>query len=216
MIRFSICVPVNLNIDRACLGGRDFTSQTLSTDHEDKSSQFFFLPGLLGKEEPKDAWTFKTMDSWKTTLCHTILFPDGAPPGLMERLTGSILNDFMTIGSAASDDITDSKIRLKEILCWRTAFFLRVAVDVVDAGVVLESLVDIFVILVDHESNYCVASDSMGVGMRRLIISARGQAGDHGSKIWKGQLNSMKFFTLRIASLVTNNILLQQVDICVS
>jgi hypothetical protein len=104
----------------------------------------------------------------------------------MERLTGSILNDFMTIGTAAPDGITDRDLRLKETFCWRTAFLLRIAIDVIDGGILVESLVDIFVSLVDQESSYCVASDSMGIGMRRLIISARGQAGDYGSKIWKG------------------------------
>jgi hypothetical protein len=104
----------------------------------------------------------------------------------MERLTGSILNDFITIGTATSDGITDTNLRLKETLCWRTAFLLRIAIDVIDGGVLAESLVDIYVSLVDQDSSYCVASDSMGVGMCRLVISARGQAGDYGSKIWKG------------------------------
>jgi hypothetical protein len=58
--------------------------------------------------------------------------------------------------------------------------------DCVEGGSVTESIVDIFVALVDSESSYCVASESLGVGMRKLIISARGQAGDNGSKIWAG------------------------------
>jgi hypothetical protein len=79
LVRFSVFVPVDLQIDRTCLGGRDYTpnSLTCESDQEDKAPKFFFLPSLLGHEEPKDAWTFKTVDSWKTTLCHTVLFPDG-------------------------------------------------------------------------------------------------------------------------------------------
>lgn len=95
---------------------------------------------------------------------HTVLFPDGSPPGLMERLIGSILNDFYTLSTGTSDGITDLNLRLKETLCWRTAFFLRLAVDVIDGAGVAESIVDIFVTLVDPESNYCVSSDTMGVG----------------------------------------------------
>lgn len=62
MVRFSICVPIDLTIDRACLGGRQYTSYAAphESEQEDKPPQIFFLPGLLGKEEPKDAWTFKT------------------------------------------------------------------------------------------------------------------------------------------------------------
>lgn len=166
LVRFSVFVPVDLTCDRACLGGKDFTHFNANgiDSYEDGHAKFFFIPSLLGPEEPKDAWTFKSVDSWKTTLCHTIVFPDGSPPGLMERLTGSILNDFNTTSASASDGITDTSLRLKETLCWRSAFLLRIAVDVIDGGTVAESIVDIFVTLVDQESVYCVASDSMSVG----------------------------------------------------
>jgi hypothetical protein len=87
----------------------------------------------------------------------------------MERLTGSILNDLITISSAAPDGLTDPNLRLKEVLCWRTAFFLRTAVDVLDNGTVTESIVDIFVTLVDQSSPYCVASDEMGIGKSNLL-----------------------------------------------
>ena len=82
----------------------------------------------------------------------------------MERLTGSILNDFNTASASASDGITDTSLRLKETLCWRSAFLIRIAMDVIDGGTVAESIVDIFVTLVDQESSYCVASHSMSVG----------------------------------------------------
>jgi hypothetical protein len=51
-------------------------------------------------------------------------------------------------------------------------------------GEIRESTVEIFCYLVDGESHLCVASESMGVGMRRLILSAKGQVGDGGKEIW--------------------------------
>jgi hypothetical protein len=75
LVRFNVFVPVDLTIDKACLGGRDYTgfegdpdSFPFSSVNEGKAPKFFFLPSLLGPEEPKEAWTFKTAESWKTTL----------------------------------------------------------------------------------------------------------------------------------------------------
>ena len=46
-----------------------------------------------------------------------------------------------------------------------------------------ESIVEIFANLADRDSHLCVGSNYMGVGMRRLIVSGRGQVGDGGKKI---------------------------------
>lgn len=161
------------------------------------STQYFFLPSLLGGGEPPDIWTFKTAESWKTTLCHSILFPDGVPPGLMERITSTVLGDLYTNPSSAGDSDAFEmpygrgavgQLRIKETLCWRSAFFLKLSREEVDSatGEVQQSIVEVFATLVDQESKLCVAADSMGVGMRRLIFSAKGQSGDLTSKIWSG------------------------------
>jgi len=101
----------------------------------------------------------------------------------MERLIGSVLNDLFTLSSTAPDGITDQTLRLKETYCWRNSFFLRTVVEVDDGGIVVENIVDIFAILVDQGSSYCVASNSMGLGMHKLILSARGQAVRHPLRI---------------------------------
>ena len=75
---------------------------------------------------------------------------------------------------------------LKEILCWRTAFFLKLGTEVKNEnGELRESVVEIFAYMVDRESHLCVGSDVMGDGMKRLVVSA-GQVGDGGRKIWNG------------------------------
>jgi len=55
-----------------------------------------------------------------------------------------------------------------------------------EIGEIKESVVEIFAHLVDHDSHLCVGSDFMGAGMRRLVMSAKGQVGDFGRKIWRG------------------------------
>lgn len=204
-MRFGVFVPIDLSICRY-LGGKDYSRHIEYSDYQAATSsngaeaaqaaKFFFLPSLLGPGDANisDIWTFKTVESWKTTICHSILFPDGVPPGLMERLTASILSDLYTnpdndsilLGTKSSQK-DSGPLRIKEILCWRSAFFLKIGTGAQkSSGVLNESIVEIFATLVDHDSPLCVASDLMGLGMRRLIFSGKGQAGDMGSKIWKG------------------------------
>jgi GTPase SAR1 family protein len=202
LIRFGVFVPIDLSIEKALLGGKDYagqeddappsevsigdTTKTAPTTagHSPLQARFFFLPSLLGPGEPAEAWTYKTSESWKITLAHSVLFPDGVPPGLMERITASVLSNVYAV-SHKSQESESSKGRLtvKEVLCWRTAFYLKLGTQSSDNK---ESIVEIFTHLVDRDSNLCVGSDYMGIGMRRLITSAKGQVGDRGRKIWEG------------------------------
>ena len=111
---------------------------------------------------------------------------------VQERITASILSDLYT--NPANDKPEpldpqeqrhDGRLRIKEILCWRSAFYLKLGNLEPDGGV-SESIVEIFATLVDQGSPLCVASNSTGVGMRRLVFSGKGQAGDNGAKIWRG------------------------------
>ncbi|GKY97822.1 hypothetical protein MPSEU_000740300 [Mayamaea pseudoterrestris] len=219
LIHFGVFVPIDLSIEKAFLGGKEYTHTMADSDHcgdaatdvigwtQNENAKFFFLPSLLGACEPADAWTYKSTDSWKTTLCHSILFPDGVPPGLMERLTANVLSSIYavshhdmtqnlynhtaeaaTICNAGSHSCAyEGVLSVKEVLCWRTAFFLKLGIRTQEQdGGTKESIVEIFVHIADRDSHLCVGSDYMGVGMRRLIVSGRGQVGDGGRKIWKG------------------------------
>lgn len=217
LIRFGVFVPIDLTIDKALLGGKEYSRncETLCTDEPmlapapvevittgeyggGPKSKFFFLPSLLGPCEPADAWTYKTTDSWKATLCHSILFPDGIPPGLMERLTANVLSSIYaaTKSNDSSKKLSpkqqglatcEGQMSVKEILCWRTAFYIKLGTLMTSSdGTKTESIVEIFTHLADRDSHLCVGADDMGVGMRRLITSGRGQVGDGGRKIWKG------------------------------
>jgi len=220
LIRFGVFVPIDLSIEKACLGGKEYgqvvddmgsyaavektaeTPKEISVEAfpEEKAmkAKFFFLPSLLGPGEPSEAWTYKSTDSWKTTLCHSILFPDGVPPGLMERLTATVLSSIYAVANRKEDMFCvdafgrsvatyEGQLTVKEVLCWRTAFFIKLGTQVTSAdGAIKESIVEIFTHLADRKSPLCVGSDYMGIGTRRLIISGRGQIGDGGRKIWKG------------------------------
>ena len=209
LTRFGVFVPIDLSIKKAFLGGKEYSRAVedgdkpldleIEVDNDPApESHYFFLPSLLGPGEPAEAWTYKNTDSWKTTLCHSILFPDGVPPGLMERITAAVLSTIYAVSKGCELLVhsavhgkgiktLDGPLRVKEILCWRTAFFLKVGNEVkTDKGELKESVVEMFAHLVDRDSHLCVGSDSMGAGMRRLVVSAKGQVGDGGRKIWNG------------------------------
>jgi hypothetical protein len=209
LTRFGVFVPIDLGINSAVLGGKEYalgdkTPTEISVDTNpgaaDLKAMYFFLPSLLGPGEPAEAWTYKSTDSWKATLCHSVLFPDGVPPGLMERVTAGVLSNIYAITNAdgqesplieGMDGTTmatyEGQITVKEVLCWRTAFFVKLGMQVVSSnGENKESIVEVFSALVDRDSHLCVGSDYLGVGMRRLVTCGKGQVGDGGRKIWKG------------------------------
>jgi len=226
LVRFRVFIPIDLGIERAFLGGQEYShkSSDVSSVQSPKvieldnrslvsgeniadslQSTYFFLPSLLGPDEPTEAWTYKSTDSWKATLCHSILFPDGVPPGLMERITATVLSNLYTMAHKQDKGVAseswhntnsngdknlpfyEGNISVKEILCWRNAFLVKLGMQVQSpGGEYKESIVEIFTALVDKDSNDCVGSDSMSVGSRRLVTSGKGQEGDGGRKIWMG------------------------------
>jgi S1-C subfamily serine protease len=212
LVRFGVFVPIDLGIEKAFLGGVEYSTRGLvesqtpemitvggdSASSSQLQATYFFLPSLLGPGEPAEAWTYKSTDSWKATLCHSVLFPDGVPPGLMERITASVLSNLYAmahkretlIGTSENGQVSSSyegHITVKEVLCWRTAFLVKLGMKVQSPnGDFKESIVEIFTALVDKESHICVGSDSMSVGSRRIVLSGKGQEGDGGRKIWKG------------------------------
>lgn len=198
LIKFGVFVPIDLSVQKAYLGGRDYSIGDITSHPKEivldgvQSPKYFFLPSLLGPGEPSDIWTYKTSDSWKVVVSHSILFPDGVPPGLMERITACVLSDMYTDNSATlKEDLlseAEEKSQIKEMLCWRSAFYLKMGKEVMEksSGEIQESIVEIFATLVDERSQLCVSTDTMGAGMRRLIFSAKGPAGDFASQIFSG------------------------------
>ena len=209
LIRFGVFVPIDLGIEKAFLGGKEYARHlsnedekpseiTISQSNKTLPATFFFLPSLLGPGEPAEAWTYKSTDSWKASLCHSVLFPDGVPPGLMERITASVLSNIYDIAHQKETPIVqgmdgrsvpsyEGNLVVKEVLCWRTAFLVKVGMQMNSPkGELKESIVEVFCGLTDKESHLCVGSEYMSAGMRRLVTCGKGQEGDGGRKIWMG------------------------------
>ncbi|KAG7358579.1 trypsin-like peptidase domain containing protein [Nitzschia inconspicua] len=65
----------------------------LDIDRFASTDNVYFVPSLLSKASASDVWTYKSSDSWMTTLCHSWLFRDGSPVGLIEHITVALLRD---------------------------------------------------------------------------------------------------------------------------
>jgi hypothetical protein len=87
LTRFGVFVPIDLGIEKAFLGGKEYSHLNSpdqgieapseitvgeTTDDSPFHATHFFLPSLLGPGEPAEAWTYKSTDSWKATLCHSV------------------------------------------------------------------------------------------------------------------------------------------------
>jgi len=225
LVRFRIFIPIDLGIEKVFLGGIEHSQKTIDKEPqqtaETKSfddvrfsgaknridifkSTNFFLPSLLLPGELTEAWTYMTKKSYTTTVCHSFLFEDGVPPGLMERITASVLSNIYAI--THRQDTDDSALRaitetitgplpfspegiisVKEVLCWRSAFLLKLKLTWTPIhGEEKSSINEIFTALVDKDSNYCVGSSKMSVGSRRLVTSCKGPVADGGKLIWTG------------------------------
>jgi S1-C subfamily serine protease len=179
-------------------------------------SEVFFVPSLLAQADPTNMWTYMTSESWMTTLCHSWLFRDGAPPNLMEHLTVRILRDLyqftrsfqstparepmlrvqsVPIGKSDFAEYAEEygaeaigTVRIHHVVCFQSSLLVKVGTIFADdkTGVLRESVVEVFVALVDQTSAHAVSSDVMRPCMQRVVVSGKGQAGRHGHKLWKG------------------------------
>lgn len=183
---------------------------------DENPQKVFFVPSLLVQANPTDLWTYKSGESWITTLCHSWLFRDGAGPHLMENLVVNLLRDlyefakeFHTsaneepmerawtspLGRRAINDFVDThseekigRVRLHQVMCWKSCMVLKIGTIFPDQenGELRESMVEIFVAVCDQSSGHCISANEMRPNMHRVIVSGKGNVGHHGRRLWKG------------------------------
>ena len=186
----------------------------LDIDRFSSPDNVYFVPSLLAQiADSRDVWTFKSNEAWMTTLCHSWLFRDGAPLGLVERVASNLLRDLyefshivakpqpglpprsntFPLGHDSMNEFMDNHdgepvghIKIHQIMCWKSSLLVKIGCVFSDGAELRESFVEIFVSITDQSSPYCVASDAMRANMQRLVVSGKGQVGHHGRKLWKG------------------------------
>lgn len=154
LIQFNVFAPINLH-------SKDHTLSMVKTRSDEVR---FFLPSLLGSTVPSDDFfSYKSRDASTITLCHSWLFSDSVPQGILEQIMISSLRVLYKAPDIESDH-----------MCWRNAFYLNFG------GV------KIFVQISEQSSSSCIASKTMTPGMKRLTISGQGSALKNGRFIWEG------------------------------
>jgi hypothetical protein len=88
----------------------DIVGNGKNVPDENVPDNVYFAPSLLAQAESNNIWTFKSSEAWTTTLCHSWLFRDGAPVGLMEHVTVALLRDLYEFSYVIASNATDSKL----------------------------------------------------------------------------------------------------------
>jgi hypothetical protein len=133
-----------------------------SEESRDRRSQVFFVPSLVAQLDPSETWTYKSSESWMTTLCHSWLFRDGAPSNLMEHVTRALLRDLyefsMTFQGTPSRDASQERsvtapvdkasvgsviddhhqqaigrVKIRHIVCWKSTVLVKIGTIFADS-----------------------------------------------------------------------------------
>lgn len=113
------------------------------------------------------------------------------PERLRKSQTFTTTNGSVRMGGFADDDDSEAlgRFRIDRVVCWDSSIRIKISSSFIDPekpGIREESYVDIFIALLDQSSSHCVASHAMRGSMQRVVVSGKGQVGDHGRKLWKG------------------------------
>eukprot|EP00543_Licmophora_paradoxa_P017055 CAMPEP_0202478980 /NCGR_PEP_ID=MMETSP1360-20130828/94746_1 /ASSEMBLY_ACC=CAM_ASM_000848 /TAXON_ID=515479 /ORGANISM="Licmophora paradoxa, Strain CCMP2313" /LENGTH=1267 /DNA_ID=CAMNT_0049106287 /DNA_START=488 /DNA_END=4291 /DNA_ORIENTATION=+ len=173
----------------------------------------YFVPSLLDNAEPCSVWTYKTSNSWLTSLCHSWLFVESTPQRVMEVVTVSLLRNLYEFCGTAPQENSKStyhstrfsrvltgrnneepdheKIeftRIHQIMSWKSSMLIKIGTVFRDTETsqLRETFCEIYVALVQEESFHCCASKDMTFGATRLVVCGKGQNGFNGRKLWQG------------------------------
>jgi len=211
LVQFSVLVPINPNIERVRLGGeevnlpQEFNPVENGGFPDSKETNLFFLPCLLGSEKPAQ-FNYNCAEAYLICIKHSWYFPNGEPPGIMERITAAVLREIYaatenvekstpTVPSLNSQEISSAEtyipksLFVHDIRCWKAAFIITLCMDVMheESEEWKNSTVEISANLCSEDSESCVATCDMIKGTKRLVISGTGNEGDGGGiNIWRG------------------------------
>ena len=190
LVHFGVLVPINMGMDEVLLNGENVSSSS------DGKGSFYFLPSQLRPFEGKseEIWTYKSVSAGTICLCQSWLFRGGEPPGMFERLTASILRSLYRATTSSNrraesrgGALSDGQLSFHRILCFKDAFKISLGKAFTDVdGDLNETFVEIWGRMERQDSPSCIAGDSTGVGLRRLVISAKGQAYNGARNLWEG------------------------------
>uniref|UniRef100_A0A6U3TPV5 Protein kinase domain-containing protein n=1 Tax=Ditylum brightwellii TaxID=49249 RepID=A0A6U3TPV5_9STRA len=179
-------------------------SPIVSLKSQSEISTLSVMPSSL-RNVPSDIWSCRSRYSWKGALSHSWSFSGSLPPRLMERVTASIVQELFNNSHYCSkysscdnrEEVEEDHVicrqkplDIRSINCWKDGVMLDVGMEFTNSVSKKTelSIVNIFIHLCANDSHYCLASSSMCNSDRKLIISAKGDNGGGGQRIWEGGL----------------------------
>ena len=139
----------------------------IESNERTKQSDIYFVPSLLVQADSQNVWTYKTSESFKTTLCHSWRFRGIAPSDVMDVMTVRILRNLYNFSRTGA--------QINQIMRWKSSMIVK-----------LESDNEVFIALVDEDSSHTVACSAVNPNTQRVVVSGKGLAGNNGQKLWEG------------------------------
>ena len=147
--------------------------------YETDNNTCYFIPSLCNDMPTDGSWSYKTPESWRTTLASSWTFDSSATTTVMNAISSALLSHFSSISA---------EVEVTQVMTWRHSFLVRLSprhTEAIRSGV--SGSVTIFGHLVSENSSHLsVAMSSTVPGTRRLVVSAKGQSGGGGRNIWGG------------------------------
>ena len=151
--------------------------------YETDCTTSYFIPTLCA-DMPDDFWSYKTPESWRTTLASSWTFDSSATNTVMDVISSALLSHFSSVFT---------EVEVTQVMTWRSSFLVHLSprhAEAVQNGD--KGSVTIFGHLAsENDSNLSVAMSSSTPGTRRFVVSARGQSGGGGRNIWEGGYRSV-------------------------
>lgn len=152
--------------------------------YETDDTTIYFIPTLCNDMPADDSWSYKTPESWRTTMASSWTFDSSATTTVMNVISSALLSHFSSVFA---------EVEVTQVMAWRSSFLVHLSprhAEAVQNGD--KGSVTIFGHLAsENDSNLSVATSSAAPGTRRFVVSARGQSGGGGRNIWDGGYRSV-------------------------
>jgi hypothetical protein len=150
-------------------------------------TKMYYLPSATKVDIPKDFWSFKVRNSWKTTLCHSFVVSLSLSISLMDEVAVRVLEELSNLESHRDDNIC-----VNQLICTKTSIYAMIEGEIrTDEGDRRRVQTEVFVSLVHSDSPLCAGSDHLKCQERKIIVCGKGLEGLFGDRIWNMGFNDV-------------------------
>lgn len=181
------------------------------------TNQVFYIPSLLHHQDydvlmdndlrchASSVWSYKCIESWKVTLCHSWTFQTDVIGNIvmqdidvMSIVISGIFAKFNSYSNNLKQHDEAKPIHIRHASCWKNACYLILTSPITAAPSqalsssdssktvnLKENIVELFFHWVDTTNNHTI-SESTDIQYKELRVSAKGQCGTHGKRIYQG------------------------------